>query len=313
MTLSLKCTCGVRLDVPENFAGQQITCPDCQHPVAVPRNDPALIRTSGLALTALTLALVGAFTVVGTVLAVVLGVAALIHIRRQPEAVTGQRYAIVAILLGFVLTAATVAAYTSADRLGWRNLFGRAQWAGKLDYDGPKTIKRATERYSIDRPNERWGVLKKSLHTPGGQDNPDDRVNDDLLLVNVEEDAHIVVFAPVPNDDTLEEFLKSAAQKKLRDDDPFKLFGPNKTTAGAKLDVLSTRRPPPVGPLTFMEMVVDKSMNGQERRYLVRVVQKENDNMIYLIIAGARRRNFERVEPQLRQALDSLKVLGEGP
>src|SRR5436305_11951345 len=135
MTLSLKCTCGVRLDVPENFAGQQLTCPDCQHPIAVPRADPALIKTSGLALASLLLALVGAFTILGTVLAVVLGTLALVHIRRRPEAVTGKGYAVAGMALGIVLTAATLIAYSSAERLGLRNLMGRAQWAGKLNYD----------------------------------------------------------------------------------------------------------------------------------------------------------------------------------
>src|SRR5438309_45951 len=99
MTLSLKCNCGVRLDIPENFAGQQITCPDCQHPVEVPRADPALIKTSGLALASLLLALVGAFTVVGTMLAVLVGVAALVHVRRRPDAVTGAGYALAGIAL----------------------------------------------------------------------------------------------------------------------------------------------------------------------------------------------------------------------
>ena len=152
MTLSLKCTCGVRLDIPENFAGQQITCPDCQHPVAVPRNDPALIKTSGLALTSLMLALVGAFTVVGTALAVVFGVLALIHLRHRPDAITGKRYAIAGIVLGVVLTATTLAAYSSVEQFGLPHLMGQSVLVQQTGLRWAENHPSANEENFSDRP-----------------------------------------------------------------------------------------------------------------------------------------------------------------
>ena len=49
------------------------------------------------------------------------------------------------------------------------------------------------------------------------------------------------------------------------------------------------------------------------RTFILRLVQRENETQVYQLLASVRRRSFERVEPQLRQALDSFKVLGEAP
>ena len=94
MTISLTCACGVRLEVDDTFAGQTINCPDCQRPLATPKPERAGVQTSGFAIASLTLALVGAFTLIGTVLAVLFGVLALLGIRRDPDRVTGKGYAV---------------------------------------------------------------------------------------------------------------------------------------------------------------------------------------------------------------------------
>ncbi len=308
MTLSLKCTCGVRLDIPENFAGQQITCPDCQHPVAVPRSDPALIKTSGLALASLLLALVGAFTVVGTVLAVLVGLAALVHVRRHREAVTGERYAVAGIVLGVLLTVATLYAYHAAEGWGLRNLMGQAYWTGKLDYTGPKLIKRETENYTIERPSERWGVVKKNqpVKDKDGFNPQDARSLEELLLINVEEDAHILVLTE-RQDGTLDQYLEQC-REKLRTEDIGKVFG---SKAGARTDhweVLHTKRGPQGEPVNWIESVIDKRVGGQERRFILRVVQREGEELFYQVIVGARSATLS-AEPELRKALDNFKVL----
>src|SRR5436305_15090380 len=83
MTLSLTCACGVHLEVDETFAGQTITCPDCQRPLRVPDARQTPRRTSGLALASLVLALAGALTVLGTLAGVLLGGLALLAIPRH--------------------------------------------------------------------------------------------------------------------------------------------------------------------------------------------------------------------------------------
>src|SRR4051794_22513638 len=108
MTISLTCACGVRLEIDDTFAGKTINCPDCQRSITAPRPEPEGLRTSGLALGSLTLALVGAFTVLGTLLAVVLGFLGLQGIRRAPERVTGRGFALAGIGLGIAFTAVTI-------------------------------------------------------------------------------------------------------------------------------------------------------------------------------------------------------------
>ncbi len=76
----LTCACGARFEVDDTLAGQDVFCPECQQPLKTPALDRPPQLTSGWALASVVLALVGAFTVVGTILAVLLGFYALLHI-----------------------------------------------------------------------------------------------------------------------------------------------------------------------------------------------------------------------------------------
>src|SRR5262249_42578922 len=160
MTLSLTCACGARLEIDDKFAGQPINCPDCQRALQVPAAPTAGggRRTSGLALASILLAPTGAFTIVGTLAAVVLGVVALVQIAGKPDRLAGRGYAFAGILLGVVLTAGTLFAVTSIELFGLTALMSDAFWAGKLDFNGPIEIVRDREGYAVKRPNDKWGV-----------------------------------------------------------------------------------------------------------------------------------------------------------
>src|SRR5580692_8101012 len=93
MPLSLTCICGARLDIDDKFAGQVIHCPDCNRSLNTVASAPEPAQTSGYALASLLLALTGAFTLVGTVAAVVCGTMGLAHIREAPERIGGKRIA----------------------------------------------------------------------------------------------------------------------------------------------------------------------------------------------------------------------------
>src|SRR5438477_8196278 len=84
MTLSLTCACGARLEIDAKFVGQTIHCPDCNRQLETgsPAAKPA--HTSGYALASLVLALAGAFTLAGTVAAIVCGALGLKQIRQAP-------------------------------------------------------------------------------------------------------------------------------------------------------------------------------------------------------------------------------------
>src|SRR5712692_2396843 len=106
MRLPQSCPCGARFEVEEkspSSAGQTVHCPQCQRPVRAGRpaevwglsraaqhggnrlKSVPRLRTSGFALASVILGVMLTFTVVGTVLAVILGLVALVHIARHRD------------------------------------------------------------------------------------------------------------------------------------------------------------------------------------------------------------------------------------
>src|SRR5947209_8456188 len=104
MSLALSCACGARFEVEETFAGQTVGCPECQQPVAVGTAQRRRMRTSGLAIASVVCALVLAFTGIGSILAVLLGIFALIHIAARRSEVTGTGFAVFGIAAGTLFT-----------------------------------------------------------------------------------------------------------------------------------------------------------------------------------------------------------------
>src|SRR6516164_7782191 len=111
MPISVTCQCGARLEIDEKFLGKEVLCPDCQRPlptkapvVPPPLDLPDYRRTSGLAVLSLTLALVGAFTIVGTLAAIVVGVFALRELGSKSGKLGGVGYARAGIIVGAVFT-----------------------------------------------------------------------------------------------------------------------------------------------------------------------------------------------------------------
>jgi hypothetical protein len=72
---------------------------------------------------------------------------------------------------------------------------------------------------------------------------------------------------------------------------------------------ISTKELPKIGTAEIAEMLVEKSMAGQDRRFLIRVIRSPGDRTAYVLIGGARRSNFERVKGELIKALDSFRRL----
>src|SRR5260221_14179514 len=100
MPISVICRCGGRREIDEKFLGKELPCPDCQRPLPTkapatppPLDLPDYRRTSGLAVLSLTLALVGAFTIIGTLAAIVIGVFAIREIANKSNKLEGLGYA----------------------------------------------------------------------------------------------------------------------------------------------------------------------------------------------------------------------------
>src|SRR5262249_5641317 len=109
-------------------------------------------------LASIVLALVGAFTLVGTALATLLGVAALVGIGRRRQQLAGAGLAVFGIVMGVVFTVLTAFALLTGGlfRLGGRLTEGR--FKDQLDFSGPPEIVRPDPPgFAISRPSNRWG------------------------------------------------------------------------------------------------------------------------------------------------------------
>jgi hypothetical protein len=311
MPFSLTCACGARLEIDDKFAGQQITCPDCQRPVQAPKADQPARRTSGLALTSLVLALVGAFTVVGTVVAIVLGALALVQMAGRSDRLAGRGYAIAGILVGIVMTGGTVFALTSIELFGLTGMMSNAYWAGKLDYGGTLEVVREKEGFAIKRPSEKWGVYKTKQQIGTGDPAPiDDRFFlDDLLLVFPDEDAVVLCFTEAPVDKGIEECRDIAFRKVFEHGEKFGLF--TKESKGLRLPPRSESRsrPPPVNDVQIVEERVSKKVGSEDKTFLMRVLKKRGDNRMFVIVAGTRQSHFGRMQSTFRQMMDSFRIL----
>jgi hypothetical protein len=306
MTLSLTCACGVHLEVDETFAGQTITCPDCQRPLHVPAPDQAPLRTSGLAIASLVLALVGAFTLLGTLLAILFGSVALAQIKRQRDRLAGKGFAVAGIVLGVALTGLSLFAYSPVELFGVDSLLRESQWAGKLDYDGPLEVVRASDGYAITRPSKEWGVRKANRSAEAFT--PLDALPHGLLLVNVREGGYITcVPLAVAEHASLEECRKRAEDEFARLD----LTGGGRRVFGLPSDmkVVATHTLEPVGETERAEMTVVERTRGQEKTFVVRVVRKKQDTTMYVVAGGGRTDRFARLEVEVRQALDSFRLI----
>ena len=158
MPLSLICACGARIELEDALAGQEVACPECQQPLKAPAGDAQSqpLRTSGFALASLVLAITGAFTIVGTLAAIVLGLIAVVLIFRHRERLAGLGYAIAGIAIGVVFTALTVVAFSATEPFGFAGYMRERNMAPFVDTAGPLEV--VDRGWAITRPTEQWGV-----------------------------------------------------------------------------------------------------------------------------------------------------------
>jgi hypothetical protein len=299
MPFSLTCACGARLEIDDKFAGQALTCPDCQRPLQAPSGPEPTRRTSWLALTSIVLALVGAFTILGTVLAIVIGVLALVQMVGRSDRLAGRGYAVAGIVLGVLFTGGTLFTITSVELFGLSAMMSDAYWQGKLDYSGPMEIKRR-EGFAISRPSEKWGVY---------QSTSTDHVWEDLLIVRPDEDAVILCFAEQIGRDAGMEKCRERVIQILRGE-KFGLFTSTRRIASAPQVTEGTpTRPAPKDGVERIEIPVNKKVGSEDKSFIVLILKKRNDDTMYVAVAGTRRSQLSRIEPELRQALDSFRIL----
>ena len=292
MTLSLTCTCGARLEIDEKFAGQTITCPDCQKPLRAPGRDQNQ-PVSGLALASLVLALAGAFTIVGSFIAVVLGFIGLREINSNPESVGGRSLAKAGIGLGIGLGFISLLGLLTPGFFGLAGLLREVEWAGKVDYAG--ALKVAGKGFTLTRPSGTWGLLRKNPAAGS-------TAQEDLVLVSVREDAYALASAidlPRPED-----------MAKCQEDAVARLrsiltavLGPE----GSAAKVTASKVLPAPEGKEKSEAIVEGMFAGRPRTFLVHVFKVQPDK-IFVIAAGARSNRFERLQPLLEKIVESFTL-----
>lgn len=303
MPLSLTCSCGAKLEIDDKFAGQTIPCPDCHRQLSTKPAPIKAERTSAFALAGLLLAVVGAFSVIGPLVAIGCGLIGLRHIAKHPEKVGGRRYALAGIYLGGAFLALGLILHLLPDVLGLDSLFRELEWANRLEYRPELLIDNkdsdsAPIKFSFTRPSRSWGKL---VTTSAHQ-----RVTSDLILINPWEDAQIACMnwdqERHVDDESLPEesvdfFLKSELVQAVG-------RAPKtvpKPSAERKLETPKESR--------MFETQVDVKLGGIDRTYLVRAIRtKDVPPKTAILAAGTRKSRFRRLEPELRKALDGYAL-----
>src|SRR5262249_51789262 len=131
--------------------------------------------------------LVGAFTIVGTLAAIVTGFIALKHIAIKPTKLEGVNYARAGIGLGAFFTFTTLAILVTPTVLGLDLFLREMAFAGRIQYPAGAAVESNNDNHKIGltRPSGRWAVyLSPSIPTNNFLPN-------DLIMVNVVDDAFI--------------------------------------------------------------------------------------------------------------------------
>jgi DNA-directed RNA polymerase subunit RPC12/RpoP len=292
MALSLSCPCGAAFEVEDTFAGQGIACPDCGAALRVPLPRPPQLRTSGFAVASVVLALVGAFTVVGTAAAAVLGAIALASIARHRDRLSGAGFAVLGIVLGVGLTAVTGFAFSRGE------VFDRLREqaaAGQVDRSGPMEVVRPRDGYAITRPSHAWGVATAEYAQQLD-------AGDDLVLANPARNAFIEVSLQNAGRQTLDQFRESFLNG-------YRAAGPGQRAHFTDFSLREARRLPPLDGAEVAEVVFDVKLLGQSLTYQARLVKPRAGTTVYAVIAWTHRRRLEQIEPEVRRGLDSFRLL----
>lgn len=309
MPISVTCQCGARLEIDEKFLGKDIPCPDCQRPLPTkapvtppPLDLPDNRRVSGLAVLSLTLALVGAFTLVGTLAAIAVGVYSLRQIARQPNKLEGVFYARLGVILGSVFTFVTLAALLSPTVFGLDQYLRMLALVHRIEYKAGKTIEinTQTETISIDRPSDGWASCAAISNKNQTFE------SDDVILVNVAEDAFIAcqhVFLDL--NDKLEDRQRKALDRFYKSELVNLLGRLGKKSLDREGTIVDTKEIVVAGE-KGQEITLDLRLGGIDRRFLIRAI-KDPTTKLNILVGAARRNRFERLQDGFRESFNTFK------
>ncbi len=305
MPLAITCACGARLEIDERFAGQVIPCPDCKAPLQLPQPEPVRqTRVSGLAITSLAVALVGAFTIVGAIAGAVLGYLARQRIEKEPGRWTGLGFARAAMYVGGAGLLLTLLGLVSPEVFHLDALLREFKWTRRLDYTpaaGLREVKKSIigqREISLTIPSKRWGVFQSAGTTGEGSDH--------LILVDPWDDAQIACQS-VTIDDAEDqknwEALRARGLERFLKSELVSLLDPQHGAALPK-----ELKPRDVKQLDdgAQEMQVDLRL-GTDRTFALRMTKK--GPYLFILAGGARKPRFARLQGEFRSAFDSFRMV----
>ncbi len=310
MPLTITCACGAHLEIDEKFVGQEIACPDCSRPLRVEPPPPRRhLRVSGLAVGSLIVGLVGFFTLVGSAVAIALGLVAQRRITDQSDRLTGVGFAHAGLAVGAAGIFATLGLLLAPDLLGLDVFVREFEWAGRLDYSylattNPPTVTLTEQNsdLSIIPPAGRWGHF--------GVGDTRSSNGDRFILVEVRQDAQLACqTADLDGDEDIDSLRRKAIDKFVHSD-LVRLLSHQRGSPPVPTKGAPDREPKErdVKPAQDgqQEFVLDLRLGGHDRTFLLRVGRK--GPLLVALVGGSRKAQFDRLRDQFRKAFDSFKL-----
>jgi len=303
MPLSLSCRCGAKFEVEETLAGQAVTCPECQRSLKAPAVRRGPVSTSGLAIASLVLALLGAFTLVGTLAAIACGLLAVIQISRNRGRLAGTGFALFGIILGVAFTGLTLLAVSRGELFGVGDQLRVRVLGSRLDYSGPLEIVQEQYGFKLTRPSHKWGVAPRDMlqeYTPNSQ----------LLLINAATDAYVDVAAVQLGGQGLDRYRDSLLTT-YRTQGPPGMFNapPGALARNNDFKLRHSQRLPNRDGAEVAEVCFDERVAAQSFTFLIQIVKQGDGDRAYVVRGWCLRRRFGHDEEDLRRVLDSFRVL----
>jgi hypothetical protein len=317
MSTVLTCDCGARFEVDALVLGNSVNCPECHQTLqANPREKPPP-RLSWLALLSVALALAGAFTIIGSLAAVLLGVVALKHLRASPERIQGRGFALLGIGLGLGATVVTGWFLFQRDRFPIGAWLRQRALTAQLDRNALREAVTSDTVCLIKLPSSDWHKLKGG--TSGDPAIDDLQAKRDMVFVNFKWPAYLDLARDTPG--------KGVDFNLYRDTLYRDLAPPRPALIGDDEEVPSDERSPKILPRLVKDNAVvpidgyegyewqfDLQRGGQTWRVLVRAYREAGgkdarSNVFYIVRLYAPRSRFLAHEEELREFLDQARFL----
>ncbi len=300
MAISLTCVCGAILEIDDKFQGQKIPCPDCNRlldtapPISPPR------ATSGWALASLIFSVGGMLTLVGPLVGIACGLIGLRQVSRDPR-YGGANFARAGIICGGLFALMSMWALVGAEFLGLDGFFRLYVGAKNLKFDTAAIVR------GHPLPGEFCVTLKRPGHGWGLRSVDNTDAAEDITLVNLWEDAHIIVFGMRPEDqdkaddcrrDAINAFLKSNLVKSLLP----KNAEPPAYPLPAQIKLIKEDENNP----KQQDFTVEFSLGAIPRIFLFHLSPQRG--RMNVAVGGARASRFDRLEEPIRQSLESCQL-----